>query len=212
MCRPSGTANCLMSMNIPMMSLLKPVLKQDATRMPRIVLFGIVLFATALALLSIACGAEPLPTATPTPAPTSTPIPTATPPPTATSTPKPTLAPTPAPLVFLPEDEAPHDAPVEWWYFNGMLTDDEGREYSYHFVTFQTPGPTGVTPHLLQATLGRPRPGRPLLGRDGTAGPGEARRAGCQRGQRRLGDARRWAMAMSCGWCSVKAETTRRWN
>ena len=122
--------------------------------MPRIVLFGIVLFATALALLSIACGAEPLPTAAPAPAPTSTPIPTATPPPTATSTPEPTLAPTPAPLVFLPEDEAPHDAPVEWWYFNGMLTDDEGREYSYHFVTFQTPGPTGVTPHLLQATLG----------------------------------------------------------
>ncbi len=89
-----------------------------------------VLFATAL-LLSVACGSEPTPSATPAATPT----------------------PTPEPLVFLPEDEAPHDAPVEWWYFNGMLTDDAGGEYSYHFVTFQSPGPQGVVPHLLQASL-----------------------------------------------------------
>ena len=92
------------------------------------------LLLATLAVLALAlsgCAAEP----------TNTPVPTATP------------TPTPEPLIFLPEDEAPHDAPVEWWYFNGMLTDDAGREYSYHFVTFQSPGPQGVVPHLLQATL-----------------------------------------------------------
>ena len=46
------------------------------------------------------------------------------------------------------------------WYFNGMLRDEAGGEYSYHFVTFQsewTPG--DGTPHLLQATLGDHRSG-----------------------------------------------------
>ncbi len=68
--------------------------------------------------------------------------------------PAPTLTPAPEPLVFLPRDEAPHDTPIEWWYFNGMLQDEAGEEYSYHFVTFQSLGPPGVSPHLLQATLG----------------------------------------------------------
>ena len=104
-----------------------------------------VLIVAVLPLLYVACGAEPTATATMPPA-------TAAPAPTATSTPEPT--PTTAPLVSLPEDEAPHATPVEWWYFNGMLRDDAGGEYSYHFVTFQSPGPPGVTPHLLQATLG----------------------------------------------------------
>ena len=89
------------------------------------------LLLAVLALAHSGCAAEP----------TSTAIPTLTP------------TPTPEPLIFLPEDEAPHDAPVEWWYFNGMLTDDTGGEFSYHFVTFQSPGPQGVVPHLLQATL-----------------------------------------------------------
>ena len=82
------------------------------------------LFALGLVLLTAACAAEPTPT------------------------------PTPEPLVFLPKDEGPHDTPIEWWYFNGMLRDSTGGEYSYHFVTFQTPGQPGVSPHLLQASLG----------------------------------------------------------
>ena len=97
---------------------------------------GLLLATLALALALSGCAAEP----------TSTTVPTATP--TATPTPA------PEPLILLPQDEASHDAPVEWWYFNGMLTDDAGGEYSYHFVTFQSPGPQGVVPHLLQATLG----------------------------------------------------------
>ena len=111
----------------------------------RLVLF---LLTSVLFLLAAGCQAEPTPTATATPSPT--PTPTSTPAPT----PTPTAVPTPAPLVFLPADEAPHDAPIEWWYFNGMLRDDAGGEYSYHFVTFQSEGPPGVTPHLLQASLG----------------------------------------------------------
>lgn len=104
------------------------------------------IFAVATFLLVIGCAAEPTPTPTAIPTPTPIPRPTATPAPTQT--------PTPAPLVFLPADEAPHDAPIEWWYFNGMLRDEEGGEYGYHFVTFQTEGAPGVVPHLLQATLG----------------------------------------------------------
>ena len=57
------------------------------------------------------------------------------------------------PLVFLPEDEAPHDTQVEWWYFNGLLSDDEGNDYSFHYVTFQTQGVETVVPHLLHASL-----------------------------------------------------------
>ncbi len=108
----------------------------------------------AFLALSVGCGAEP--TAQP---PTPTPLPTQaapSPPPTATATPtpQPEVTPKPEPLVFLPADEAPHDAPIEWWYFNGMLRDDSGNEYGYHYVTFQAQGVSGVTLHLLQATLG----------------------------------------------------------
>ena len=107
--------------------------------------FSLLTILMALAaLLAVGCAAEPAatPTARPTPAPVAAP----------TATPVPT--PTPEPLVFFPADEAPHDTPIEWWYFNGMLRDDAGGEYSYHYVTFQSQGAPGVTPHLLQATLG----------------------------------------------------------
>ena len=100
------------------------------------------ILTTLAALMAVGCAAEQA--ARPTQAPALTP--------TATSEPAPT--PTPVPLVFLPADEAPHDTPIEWWYFNGMLRDEAGREYGYHYVTFQTEGAPGVAPHLLQATLG----------------------------------------------------------
>ena len=109
----------------------------------RLAVFPLVVFAV---LLAVGCAAEPTATPTPLPMPTLVPTPMATP--------EPTPTPKPEPLVFLPADEAPHDAPIEWWYFNGMLRDDAGGEYGYHFVTFQTEGAPGVTPHLLQATLG----------------------------------------------------------
>ena len=70
----------------------------------------------------------------------------------------------PEPLVFLPKDEAPHDSNVEWWYFNGLLTDDRGREYSYHYVTFQSKSAGTVVPRLLQASLGDHTAGQHLTG------------------------------------------------
>ena len=42
-----------------------------------------------------------------------------------------------APLINLPSDEGAHSTGIEWWYFNGHLTDDAARDYSFHFVTFQ---------------------------------------------------------------------------
>lgn len=40
-------------------------------------------------------------------------------------------------LINLPADEGAHPAGIEWWYFNGHLTGDADRDYSFHFVTFQ---------------------------------------------------------------------------
>ena len=40
-------------------------------------------------------------------------------------------------LINLPADEGAHASGIEWWYFNGHLTDDAARDYSFHFVTFQ---------------------------------------------------------------------------
>ena len=53
----------------------------------------------------------------------------------------------------LPADEAPHETPIEWWYFNGFIWDDIGNEYSFHYVTFQSPTLPVGAPHLLHATL-----------------------------------------------------------
>lgn len=85
----------------------------------------------------------PPPTATATAVPPSTPTPTATP--TNTSLPGAQTS-----VVTLPGDEGAHLAPIEWWYFNGHVTDDTGAEYSYHYVTFQSVTPTGLTPRLVQ--------------------------------------------------------------
>ena len=71
-------------------------------------------------------------------------------------------------MVFLPEDEAPHETPVEWWYFNGFVEDESGSEYSFHFVTFQSPTLTLGTPHLLHATLADHGEGIHLAGEKGT--------------------------------------------
>ena len=38
----------------------------------------------------------------------------------------------------MPADEGPRDSGIEWWYFNGLLKGDQGREFSYHYVTFQS--------------------------------------------------------------------------
>ena len=90
-------------------------------------------------------------------------MPTETPPATQTALPDPTSTPQPSPpatagvlslpkqsFVSLPGDEGAHLTPIEWWYFNGLLTDDTGGDYSFHYVTFQSVLPNGFTPRLLQ--------------------------------------------------------------
>ena len=47
--------------------------------------------------------------------------------------------PTPSPrTLVLPDDDASHPSPIEWWYYNGHLESDDGDRYSFHFVIFQT--------------------------------------------------------------------------
>lgn len=51
----------------------------------------------------------------------------------------PALAPTPAPVpIVFPQDEGPHDNRLEWWYYSGHLKDEQGDEYGFHFVIFQS--------------------------------------------------------------------------
>lgn len=77
----------------------------------------------------------------------------AAPTPTATATPSPTpTLEAPVRSVRLPRDEGAHGTSVEWWYFNGHLTDDRGGKYSYHFVTFQTNRTGGLARQLLQVS------------------------------------------------------------
>ena len=39
-------------------------------------------------------------------------------------------------LVNLPQDDAPHDAITEWWYYNGHLWSESGQAFSFHYVVF----------------------------------------------------------------------------
>lgn len=50
------------------------------------------------------------------------------------SVPDPT--PPPEPIEF-PEDQFAHDSRLEWWYHNGHLESENGREFGFHFVVFK---------------------------------------------------------------------------
>lgn len=39
-------------------------------------------------------------------------------------------------LVQLPGDDAPHSNEMEWWYYNGHLSGQGGKRYSFHFAVF----------------------------------------------------------------------------
>ena len=131
-----------------------------------------------LVLAAVACGGG-TDTTTRALLPTNPPAATQTPLPAAINTPQPSPAATRAAssatnrsAVSLPDDEGAHLTPIEWWYFNGFLTDDTGAEYSFHYVTFQSVLPNGFTPRLLQLSwadhgkgvyLTAERPALPLL-------------------------------------------------
>jgi len=40
------------------------------------------------------------------------------------------------PKINLPKDDGYHSNRMEWWYYNGHLVAESGREYSFHFTTF----------------------------------------------------------------------------
>ena len=130
----------------------------------RPVFFVPALLAMALLLLlASACGAASDPSPTPPPPPTATSAPTLAPPattlppPTPVPSPSPSPNPTPTPwpdgVVQLPHDEGIHASPLEWWYFNGHVAAEDGREFSYHFVTFQLVLEGGLTPLLAQLSF-----------------------------------------------------------
>lgn len=56
--------------------------------------------------------------------------------------------------IVLPKDNGPHDFIVEWWYFNGHLHDEKGKEYSFmdcffkvNLVKVNIPH---IAPHLVE--------------------------------------------------------------
>ena len=51
----------------------------------------------------------------------------------------PPAQPTPSPRpISLPSDEGPHTDNLEWWYYNGHLVSEDGTEFGFHFVVFQS--------------------------------------------------------------------------
>ena len=99
------------------------------------------------------------PSPSPSPSPTATPLPV--PSPTAHATPRATatLQMDATPLVHFPRDEAAHEAPIEWWYFNGHLSEPGGPGYSFHFVGVAGRSPQGVGGRGMHLTLATPDEG-----------------------------------------------------
>ncbi len=111
--------------------------------------YAALLTMVIVAVLAAACAGEPTPT--PTPHPTATSTPTATP--TSTAIPSSTAVHTPRPI-SLPADEASHTDPVEWWYYSGIMQDEGGNDYGFHFVIFQVTNPeTGDAGYMSHASV-----------------------------------------------------------
>ena len=114
----------------------------------------------ALAVAVAGCSAGSVPPATPTePAPPTAPTdvstaPAGPPSPAATATadapPPESIHPRP---VVLPGDETPHTDPLEWWYYNIHLTDEDGSPYGLHFVVFQAMAESGLVAYQAHAGL-----------------------------------------------------------
>ena len=43
-------------------------------------------------------------------------------------------------VISLPKDDAPHQAKIEWWYYNGHLSAESGKHYSFHYAVFLVSG------------------------------------------------------------------------
>ncbi len=71
---------------------------------------------------------------------------------------------TPAPIKFATNgvqngalqasnDELDHDSRLEWWYYNGHLESESGREFGFHFVVFKAVDGTGEPNLISQLSL-----------------------------------------------------------
>ena len=110
--------------------------------------FAPIALVVAVLMLFSSCQAPVEPTATPTVTPTAASTPVPTPASALTPTQPPAVAqriiPDPREIVF-PDDESPHEDPIEWWYYHGILEDEAGAQYGFHFVIFQARQPgTGL--------------------------------------------------------------------
>ncbi len=52
--------------------------------------------------------------------------------------------PYPVEEVVLPQDDAAHPAPIEWWYYTGHLTDESGEEYGFELTFFKAYAPPEI--------------------------------------------------------------------
>jgi predicted secreted hydrolase len=48
--------------------------------------------------------------------------------------------------IKLPRDDAPHQAKIEWWYYNGHLTSESGKQFSFHDTVFLV---NSMTSHIV---------------------------------------------------------------
>ena len=58
----------------------------------------------------------------------------------------------PKPIVF-PRDHGAHETIIEWWYFNGNLTDKEGNQYSFMDCLFKANIKNSNIPYLKHLSL-----------------------------------------------------------
>lgn len=72
--------------------------------------------------------------------------------------------------VNLPKDDAPHLAKMEWWYYNGHLWTESGKQFSFHYTTFMV---TELVSHLVkQVSLSDHQTGKHYTDQKRTTGGG----------------------------------------
>ena len=71
-------------------------------------------------------------------------------------------------LVSLPKDDVPHQAAMEWWYYNGHLSSESGKQYSFHYTVFLV---NNVVHHIVShASVNEHQTGRHYTAQRKTAG------------------------------------------
>lgn len=75
--------------------------------------------------------------------------------------------------IILPKDDGHHSDKMEWWYYNGHLVTESGKEYSFHFTTFLLN--SSVTHTVFHSSLGDHARNRYYTDQSRTAGNPSAR-------------------------------------